>query len=84
MLDWDDEPQALSTQSAPPSGGLRLRNIDLTPADFQQKWGVLPEVLTKKLFILAMVPDATSEVESSMRDVQVLIPPYLSSSSFLD
>lgn len=70
LLDWDDDPQPV--RSAPSaSTGLRLGQIDLSPADFQQRWGTLPEVLSNKLFTLAMVPDATSEVESSMRAVMV-------------
>jgi hypothetical protein len=83
LLDWDDEPQPV--RSAPTvSAGLRLGQIDLSPAEFQQRWGTLPEVLSQKLFTLAMVPDATSEVESSMRAVMVSPhPPSLSSSSTL-
>jgi hypothetical protein len=72
LLDWDDEPQQVThSPPAPAPGGLRLSNVELSPADFQQRWGTLPEVLSRQIFTLAMVPDATSEVESSMRDVKV-------------
>jgi hypothetical protein len=75
LLDWDDEPQPIrSAAPAVVSSGFRLGQIDLSPTDFQQRWGALPEVLSHKLFTLAMVPDATSEVESSMRAVMVLSP----------
>jgi len=70
LLDWDDEPSPASrpTQQLSP---LVLSPCELSPPEFQQKWGGLPEALNSKICTLAMVPDATSEVEASMRDVQV-------------
>ncbi len=74
LLDWDDEPQPPVQHHHAPHSGFKLGNIELTPPEFQQRWGGLPEILgNKKVFTLAMVPDATSEVESGMRDVKVWI-----------
>lgn len=73
LLDWDDEPSGPS--SAPVALGqalcMQLVHCELAPTEFQQKWGTLREVLSDKICTLAMVPDATSEVESSMRAIQV-------------
>jgi hypothetical protein len=83
LLDWDDEPQQVAPSQTVAPGGLRLANLELSPADFQQRWGMLPEVLSRQIFTLAMVPDATSEVESSMRDVKVSAPSPLPPFSYL-
>jgi hypothetical protein len=71
LLDWDDEPSSAAPAPAAQSMAMQLAHFELSPADFQQKWGGLREVMSEKICTLAMVPDATSEVESSMRAIKV-------------
>lgn len=74
LLDWDDEPQppVHHQHHHAAHSGFKLGNIELAPPEFQHRWGALSEILgNKKVFTLAMVPDATSEVESAMRDVKI-------------
>lgn len=80
LLDWDDVPSApvqAPSQQQQTLPLLRLRAVEMTPAEYQQRWSVLVDAAlplpNQRLCTLAMVPDQISEVESGMRTVQVII-----------
>jgi hypothetical protein len=74
LLDWDDDvPAAKSTQPAASNvPQLYLQpNFELTPQRYQQLWTSLPDVYNGKLCRLQSLPSQQSDIESSLRPVNV-------------